>query len=69
LKWFQIQSDYGLVGEIDQKLTGNGIIICKEGFKAGTFSESDFQQLTRKINKNARIFEVDNSSIFCEIFV
>ena len=30
LKWFQIQSEYQLIGEIDYELTKNGIIVCKE---------------------------------------
>ncbi len=69
LEWFQAQSDYGLLGEIDYNLTGNGVIICKDGFKATTFSSHDFKRLTSALDKEVKIFEVDNSSIFCEIFV
>ena len=69
LEWFKIQSEYGLVGEIDYGLTGDGVIICKDGFRATTFDRKKFEQLTSNLDKEVRIFEVDNSSIFCEIKV
>ncbi len=69
LEWFQAQAEYGLLGEIDYNLTGNGVIICKDGFKATTFNASDFEQLTQIFDKEVKIYEVDNSSIFCEIIV
>jgi len=34
LKWFQIQAEHKLIGEIDYSLTENGVIVCKDGFKA-----------------------------------
>ncbi len=69
LEWFKIQSAYGLIGEIDFSMTGNGVITCKDGFKATTFCETDFRQLTANLHKQVHIHEVDKSSIFCEIFV
>jgi len=69
LDWFRIQSEHGLIGEIDTKQTGNGIIVCKDGFKATTFDESDFSRLTAGLNREVKIFEVDQSALFCEIFV
>jgi 2-polyprenyl-6-hydroxyphenyl methylase/3-demethylubiquinone-9 3-methyltransferase len=69
LEWFQIQSEHGLVGDIDYRQTGNGIIVCKDGFRATTFSPADFYYLTSNLNKEVKIFEVDNSSIFCEIII
>ena len=69
LEWFQEQSDHGLLGEIDYNLTGDGVIICKDGFRATTFNAFDFEQLTTGFNKEVKIFEVDNSSIFFEIIV
>lgn len=67
LKWFQIQASHGLIGEIDYNLTKEGIIICKDGFKATTFNHNQFEKLLSKIGKEYKTFEIDESSIFCEI--
>jgi ubiquinone/menaquinone biosynthesis C-methylase UbiE len=69
LEWFRLQSKYGLIGEIDEDETGNGIIICKDGFRADTVSVDDFITLTSGLETNINITEVDKSSIFCEILV
>jgi len=34
LEWFKLQAAAGLIGEIDINKTGNGIIVCKDGFTA-----------------------------------
>ncbi|MCL2073714.1 MAG: class I SAM-dependent methyltransferase [Marinilabiliaceae bacterium] len=67
LHWFQIQSEEKLLGEIDYAKTKNGIIVCKDGFKAITYSENDFLTLASKFNVDVIIHEVDDSIIFCEI--
>lgn len=67
LKWFQIQAEHGLIGEINYDLTLNGIIVCKDGFKAMTFSGQDFLNLASDLAVEAKIYEIDNSSLFCEI--
>ena len=67
LKWFQIQADYGLIGEIDNSMTKAGTIICKDGFKATTFSDDQFNKLLSEMGNEYKIFEIDESSIFCEI--
>ncbi len=67
LEWFHIQSIHGLVGEIDHNLTGEGIIICKDGFKAKTFTHNQLEHLLSRIEREYKIFEIDESSIFCEI--
>ncbi|MFQ5583842.1 MAG: class I SAM-dependent methyltransferase, partial [Calditrichia bacterium] len=69
LEWFRIQSDYGLIGEIDDEKTGKGLIVCKDGFKAATFGVKDFRSLTSEQDLMTKIIEVDGSSIFCEILV
>jgi len=69
LRWFEAQADEGLVGEIDYDATGNGVIVCKDGFKATTFGKTDFELLAEKLGLSAKIVEVDRSSIFCEIVV
>lgn len=67
LKWFEQQAEEGLVGEIDYDKTKNGNIVCKDGFKATTFTPDDFISLTKKFDITPKIIEVDESSLFCEI--
>jgi 2-polyprenyl-6-hydroxyphenyl methylase/3-demethylubiquinone-9 3-methyltransferase len=67
LNWFKIQSDAGLLGEIDMKATQNGIIVTKDGFTARTVRPRDFKALVSGFDVEATITEVDGSSVFCEI--
>jgi len=67
LEWFERQSEAGLLGEIDQEKTGNGIIICKDGFKATTVGPEEFLALASPLNMETQIIEVDESSLFYEI--
>jgi ubiquinone/menaquinone biosynthesis C-methylase UbiE len=67
LEWFREQARHGLLGEIDEEATGNGVIVCKDGFRATTFSPEAFLRLASGLRLKAEIFEVDESSIFCEI--
>jgi SAM-dependent methyltransferase len=69
LEWFRIQADHGLLGEIDEKATGNGVIVCKDGFMATTIGMDGFRHLAKRIGVHAEIQEVDGSSIFCDIEV
>jgi hypothetical protein len=36
LEGCRIQAEHGVVGEIDEDATGNGVIVCKDGFTAAT---------------------------------
>ena len=67
LDWFSHQAKLGLIGEIDYDLTGDGIICCKDGFRAITFRDEDFESLLSNMNIDFIISEVDESLIFCEI--
>ncbi len=67
LAWFQRQSDHGLLGEIDRDATGDGVIVCKDGFKATTITPEDFVSLMSGFDVHTKIEEVDGSSLFCEI--
>ena len=69
LEWFYIQSSEGLLGEIDREQTKDGVIVCKDGFKAYTVSPDEFISLASELNIEPKIEEIDNSSIFCEIKV
>ncbi|MGB9234925.1 MAG: class I SAM-dependent methyltransferase [Terriglobales bacterium] len=69
LEWFEIQSAHHLIGEIDYQATGNGTIVCKDGFRATTVDRQSFETLAASLNAIPRITEVDDSSLFCEFVV
>jgi len=64
LKWFQLQSKAGLIGEIDPEKTKCGNIICKDGFTASTINAKKFMELTRWIRGiKVTVKEVDDSCL------
>jgi SAM-dependent methyltransferase len=65
LQWFRIQSDEGLLGEIDEDQTGDGVIVCKDGFRATTLTPDDFRRLASATGCTAELVEVDDSTLFC----
>ena len=67
LHWFELQAQHRLLGEIDREKTGNGIIVCRDGFTATTVDEAGFRLLTQGLNADVELLEVDRSSLFCEI--
>jgi len=67
LRWFESQAAAGLVGAIDYDQTKSGTIVCKDGFRAGTFSTEAFGVLCRRLGVEPVIETVDDSSVFCEI--
>jgi len=67
LEWFRAQAAEGLVGEIDEAATGDGVIACKDGFTACTVTEVEFVSLTAHLPNRPSIHEVAESSLFCEI--
>lgn len=50
LCWFYAQAEKELIGEIDYDRTHDGIIICKDGFKAITFNYIDFERIVTDIS-------------------
>jgi len=69
LRWFRMQAERKLVGEIDEDATGNGVIVGKDGFKATTIKPEDFIRLTSGLPFETIITEVDDSSIFFELLI
>lgn len=64
LAWFEEQASKGLLGEIDYDRTKDGVIICKDGFKATTYSPESLKEIGDTIGLPYQIKEVDESSIF-----
>lgn len=69
LAWFRRQAEEGLLGPIDEAATGDGVISCKDGFRATTFSPEAFEDLARVCGVSAAVYLVDESIVFCEIRV
>ncbi len=69
LEWFEEQAANGLLGEIDYEQTKNGVIICKDGFKAFTHSLEDLKKIGEESEYLYEVKEVDNSSIFLIIHI
>lgn len=67
LMWFEEQADKGLLGELDLDKTKNGIIICKDGFKAVTHTSKDLEAIGLLSGHEYEVKEVDESSIFLVI--
>jgi len=67
LAWFRIQADHGLIGPIDEQATGDGVIVCTDGFRAATVDRDEFRSLAARCGVTAIITEVDESSVFCEL--
>lgn len=64
LMWFKEQAEKGLLGELDLEKTKNGIIICKDGFKATTHTPKDLKTIGYLSGYDYQIHEVDESSVF-----
>jgi 2-polyprenyl-6-hydroxyphenyl methylase/3-demethylubiquinone-9 3-methyltransferase len=69
LEWFRLQADQGLIGEIDEQATGEGVIVCKDGFRATTVSSDEFLALVEGVGVSALVQTIADSSVFCEIVV
>jgi len=64
LAWFREQVDKGLLGELDEEQAKDGVIVCKDGFRAVTFTENDFVKFGEASGCRYEIREVDESSLF-----
>lgn len=69
LAWFRLQASAGLIGEIDERATADGVIACRDGFKSTTTSPDEFRDLSSGLASQVQIAEVDDSCLFCEITV
>ncbi len=64
LQWFELQAQHGLLGEIDYNATGDGVIVCKDGFRATTVKPDQFMALISGLGIKPDTKEVDRSSLF-----
>lgn len=62
--WFREQAEKGLLGELDMEHTKNGVIVCKDGFRAVTHSPKEMDQIGKSTGLPYEVTEVDQSSIF-----
>jgi len=67
LAWFESQAAEGLVGELDYSASADGVIVCKDGFRAGRSTPKEFEALCVRLGVTGEIAEVDGSSVFCKI--
>lgn len=65
LEWFRLQAQEGLLGEIDESRTRNGVIVCKDGLNLSFVGEKQFLKLFTSDKTNVSAVEVDESSVFC----
>jgi 2-polyprenyl-6-hydroxyphenyl methylase/3-demethylubiquinone-9 3-methyltransferase len=69
LEWFRLQAKEGLIGEIDELKTKDGIIVCKDGLRLTYVKESQFLKLFTSEKTEVSVTEVDESSVFCTVHV
>jgi 2-polyprenyl-6-hydroxyphenyl methylase/3-demethylubiquinone-9 3-methyltransferase len=67
LAWFEAQAAEGLLGPIDHAASGDGTIVCTDGFRAGRMTAAGFVSLCARVGVHGEIREVDGSSLFCRI--
>ncbi len=64
LLWFELQAAEGLVGPIDHERSKNGVIVCTDGFRSGTFFPIQLEDLGRTFGAKTEMREIDESSMF-----
>jgi 2-polyprenyl-6-hydroxyphenyl methylase/3-demethylubiquinone-9 3-methyltransferase len=67
MAWFEDQAAAGLLGPIDREASRDGVIVCRDGFRSGRLTASEFRALCTRAGVAASIGEVDGSCTFCEI--
>ena len=69
LEWFHLQAEEGLIGEIDDSRTKEGVIYCKDGLKLTYVGKTQFLKLFSTEKTRVSVEEVDESSVFCTVEV
>ena len=66
LAWFRRQADAGLLGEIDEESSGNGVIACKDGFESTAMNRQQFEEIAVKTNTSVTLQELPSGSLIAE---
>ena len=64
VKWFLEQAEKGLLGEVDLEQTKDGVIVCKDGFRAVTHSIEELEEIGKMSGFSYEVLEVGGSSVF-----
>jgi 2-polyprenyl-6-hydroxyphenyl methylase/3-demethylubiquinone-9 3-methyltransferase len=64
LEWFRAQAAAGLVGEIDEAATKDGLIVCRDGLRLGRYGPAEFAALKVPGASASDVVTVDASSVF-----
>lgn len=67
LAWFEAQAGAGLLGPVDHAASRDGIIVCTDGFRSGRATREEFQSICGPLKLHPRLYEIDESSLWCEI--
>lgn len=65
LEWFEAQAAAGLLGPVDRELSRDGVIVCRDGFRSGSFTRERFLELAGEYGLESCIEEVDGSCLIC----
>ncbi len=65
LEWFEAQAAAGLLGPVDRELSRDGVIVCRDGFRSGSFSREGFMELAVEHGLDACVEEVEESFLVC----
>lgn len=66
LAWFEAQAGEGLIGAVDYEQTGNGVIACADGFRAGRLTAEELRALGVDVGATPIVTEVDGAALFAE---
>ncbi len=66
LQWFRKQADAGLLGAIDETITGSGVIACVDGFISASMTDVQFQDIASALNLVVDIVELPSGSLIGE---
>jgi SAM-dependent methyltransferase len=64
LAWFRAQAEAGLIGPIDEQRTGDGLIVCTDGFTASAVTAAVMEEALAGLGAELEAVEVDASSLF-----
>lgn len=67
LQWFRLQAAQGLLGEVDESRTRDGVIVCRDGFRATTLRPEELQEMADGLEASVTLEETDQSSLFAVI--